>query len=154
MTLKIRSRSPKSDQLFNSSQQCIYANLGKIHQLVQKIMHINESGRQQFYTFQSAPLTLKITSRSPKSNQLFPSSQQCIDASLVKIRQLVQKIMHGCTQKKADTDGIHTKNNISPHPLGWGDINIQDKLRKHISLAVCRQNFTNNPQIKFWQTAQ
>ena len=46
-----------------------------------------------FLTFQSAGVTLKIRPRSPK-NQLFPFSKQWIYASLVKIRQLVQKIMH------------------------------------------------------------
>ena len=39
VTLKIRSRSPKSYmyQLFTTSQQCIYASLIKIHPLVKKI---------------------------------------------------------------------------------------------------------------------
>ena len=36
-------------------------------------------------------VTLKIRSRSPKSNQLFPPSQQCIYPSFVKIHPLVQK---------------------------------------------------------------
>ena len=49
----------------------------------------------QNLTFQSAPVTLKIRSRSPKSDQPFPFSQKCIHASLVKIHQLVQKITHG-----------------------------------------------------------
>ena len=39
-------------------------------------------------------MTLKIRSRSPKFIQLFPLSQQCIYASLVKIHPLVQKIKH------------------------------------------------------------
>ena len=37
-------------------------------------------------------LTLKIRPRSPKYIQLFPSSQQCICASFIKICSLVQKI--------------------------------------------------------------
>ena len=55
---------------------------------------------------------------SQKSNQLSPFSQQCIYASLVKIHQLVQKIMHGNEKMDADAntydnaDGIRTKNNI------------------------------------------
>ena len=123
MTLKIRSRSPKSNLLFPFSQQYIFASLVKIHPLFQKITH-----ETILWTFQSAIVTLKIRSTSPKSNQLFPSSQLCIYASLVKIHQLVQKIMHGNKKVKADAntnaDGIRTKNNISPHPLGWGDILI------------------------------
>ena len=45
-------------------------------------------------TFQSANVTLEIRSRSPKSNQQFPFSKQCIYASLIKIYRLVQKITH------------------------------------------------------------
>ena len=41
VTLKIMPRSPKSNQLFTSSRQCIYASLVKINQLVQKITHVN-----------------------------------------------------------------------------------------------------------------
>ena len=37
-------------------------------------------------------LTLKIRPRSPKYKQLFPSYQQCIYASFIKICSLVQKI--------------------------------------------------------------
>ena len=58
---------------------------------------------------QSTSVTLKIRSRFPKSNQLLPSSKKCIYASLVKVHQLVQEIMH---RKEADADEIHTKNNI------------------------------------------
>ena len=51
--------SPKSNQLFPSSQQCIYASLVKIHQLVQKIMQGNESGhRQDPHQKQYIPLSL------------------------------------------------------------------------------------------------
>ena len=38
-------------------------------------------------------VTLKMRSRSPKCYQLFPPSQPCIYASLVKIHPLVQKIL-------------------------------------------------------------
>ena len=89
VTLKIRSRSPKSNQLFPSSQQSIYASLVKIHPLIQKICK-----ETLFWTFQSANVTLKTRSRSPKSNVLFPSSQQCIYASLVKTHPMVQTITH------------------------------------------------------------
>ena len=39
VTLKIRSRPPKSNQLFLLSPQFTYANLVKIHPQVQKIVH-------------------------------------------------------------------------------------------------------------------
>ena len=48
-----------------------------------------------FWTFHSAGFTMKIRSRSPKSNQLFPYLKQCIYTSLVKIHRFVQKITHG-----------------------------------------------------------
>ena len=42
VTLKIKSRSQQSNQLFSSSLQCINARFVKIHLLVQKITHRNE----------------------------------------------------------------------------------------------------------------
>ena len=90
VTLKIRSRSPKSNGLFPSSQQCIYASLVKTHQLVQKITHGNH-----ILDTSKHRCDLEIRSRSPKFNQLFPSSKQCIYASLIQIHPLIQKITKG-----------------------------------------------------------
>ena len=45
VTLKMRSRSPKSNQLFLPSQLCIYASLVKIHPVVQKISRRKEATR-------------------------------------------------------------------------------------------------------------
>ena len=90
VTLKIRSRSPKSNQPFLSSQQCFYASLVKIHRLVQKITH-----RNHMLDVSKCYCDLENRSRSPKFNQLFLSYQQCIYASLVKIHPLVQKITCG-----------------------------------------------------------
>ena len=64
-------------------------------------------------------MTLKIGSRSPKSNQLVPPSQQCICASLVKIRPLVQKITHG---NEATPTGSAPKTICPPPPSVGGDI--------------------------------
>ena len=44
------------------------------------------------FDIQSTGVTLKMRSRSPKSNHFFPMSQWCFYASLVKIHQLVQEI--------------------------------------------------------------
>ena len=90
VTLKIKSRSPKSNQLFTTSQHCIFASFIKICSLVQKIKSGNEISH-----LKKVAVTLKIKSRSPKSNQLFTASQHCIYASLVKICPLVQKITSG-----------------------------------------------------------
>ena len=40
MTLKMRLRLPKSKQILSLSQWSIYATLGKIQPLVQKILHL------------------------------------------------------------------------------------------------------------------
>ena len=79
----------------------------RIHRLYQKIMH-----RKHVSDSQSAAVTLKIRSRSPKSNQLVPCSQQCFYTSLVKIHLLVQKI----TQRKEAT------RMPTGSPFCWGDI--------------------------------
>ena len=65
-------------------------------------------------------MTLKIGSMSPKSYQLVPSSQQCICASLVKIRPLVQKITCGNEATRTPT-GSEPKTICLP-PLRLGDI--------------------------------
>ena len=88
-----------------------------------------------FWTFQSAPLTFKIRSRSPKSNKLFPSSQQCIYATLVKFHKLIQKIMHG--NEKADADGIRTKNNISPHPTLHSFLPCIFEFTSQLKILIC-----------------
>ena len=44
------------------------------------------------FDIQSAGVTLKIRSMSPKSNHFFPMSQWCFCASLVKIHRLVQEV--------------------------------------------------------------
>ena len=115
MTLKIRSMSPKSNQLVPPSQQCIYASLVKIHPLVQKITH-----ETLFRTFQSAVGTLKIRSMSPKSNQLVPPSQQCIYASLVKIHPL----------------RTETKPTLTPTPTGSAPKTIYFKRALSVRMSV------------------
>ena len=73
-------------------------------------------------TFHSAGMTLKIRSRSPKPNQLFLPSQQCIYASLVKMHLLAQKIMNRNKETQiyadmdANADETCTKTNMSPTP--------------------------------------
>ena len=45
MNLKIRARSPQSNQIFTPSQQCIYVSSVKKHPLIQKIIHGIEATR-------------------------------------------------------------------------------------------------------------
>ena len=84
-------------------------------------------------------VTLKMRSRSPKSNQLFPPSQPCIYASLVKIHPLVQKnIASERSYADADTDGIRTKNNMSP-TFSWGNImNCLSQQATHRTILHCQ----------------
>ena len=63
-TLKINSRSSKSNYFFPMSECCFYVSL--IHHLGQVI----ERRQGSFYSLYSV-VTLKIRSRSPKSNQIF-----------------------------------------------------------------------------------
>ena len=95
VTLKIRSRSPKSNQFFPPSLECICASLVKFQPLVKEIMCT-----QTFYCIKKAHflstynvVTLKIRSRSPKSSHFFPQSWWYICASLVKFQPLVKEIV-------------------------------------------------------------
>ena len=98
VTLKIRSRSPKSKHFFALSLWCIYASSVKFQPLTKEILCT-----QTFYFINKAPLgsflsiynvvTLKIRSRSPKSNYFFPLSWWCICASLIKFHLLVKEII-------------------------------------------------------------
>ena len=129
VTLKIRSRSPKSNQFFAISQWYICASLVKIHQFLQEIwcrqgifqhsltscdLENVDQGHQNlisslpspsdisvpvwsksinffrrydadklFFIILWPPMTLKIRSKSPKSNQSFAISQWYICASLI-----------------------------------------------------------------------
>ena len=71
VSLKIRSRSPKSNDFFPMSQWCFYASLVEIHQLGQEIeAHVYNAHVYSFYCV----MTLKIRSWSLKSNQIFKLS--------------------------------------------------------------------------------
>ena len=93
--LKIRSRSPKPNQLFMVSRYYIRANLVKIHQPVHEIVQTSTFWLQ--FGNLSPTVTLKIRSRSLKPNQLFMVSRYYIHANLVKIHQPVHEIL--CTQE-------------------------------------------------------
>ena len=79
---------------------------------------------KKFHTLKVA-VTLKIGSRSPKSNQLVSSSQQCICASLVKICPSVQKITHRneATRTPTQTPTGSAPKTICPPPLRLGGHN-------------------------------
>ena len=69
-------------------------------------------------------------SRTPKSNQRVPFSQQCIYASLVKSIKLVQKITHG---KDATRNQTLTTTGSTTKTTCWGDI---IKIRTNILIVL------------------
>ena len=86
VTLKKRSRSPKSNHFFPPSLWCTCARLVKFQPFVKEILCT-----QTFYCINKAQflsiynvVTLKIRPRSSKSNHFFPPSWWCICASVVK----------------------------------------------------------------------
>ena len=89
LTLKMGSRSSKSNHFFSMSQQYRCTSLVKIHTFIQ------ETGCRQAISNNLSPhVTLKMGSRPPKSNQFFYMSKQYKCASLVKIHSFLQGI--GC----------------------------------------------------------
>ena len=87
VTLKMESRSSKSNQFFSMSQEYRCTSLVKIHLLIQEIGCI-----QPLSNNLSPPVTLEMGSNSPKSNQFFYMSQHCRYASLVEICSFLQEI--------------------------------------------------------------
>ena len=127
LTLKYRSRSPKSNQLFIMSQCYIHANLVEICQPVHDMVHTSTFGLK--FGSLSPAVTLKIRSRSPKPNQLFNMSQCYIHANLVKIHPPVHEI--SCKQESVTPTPTPTltltptpkgsaPKTICPPPLRWG----------------------------------
>ena len=89
VTLKIRSRSPKSNKLLILSDLYRLANIpsnGPWDNMQTNTFWLNFGGL-------SLTVTLKIRSRSPKPIQLFIMSKCYIHANLVKILQLVHEIL-------------------------------------------------------------
>ena len=90
MTLKIRSRSRKSNQFFN------YLNDTICKVWPESIIWLKRSNADKLFcqnlTFKVL-VDLEKMSRSPKSNIFCPMSKWCFYASLVKIHQLVEEIV-------------------------------------------------------------
>ena len=118
VTLKMGSRSPKSNQYFYKSKHCRCASSVKIYSFLQEM-----GCGQTIFQQSSPPLTLIMGSRSPKSNQFFYMSQQYRCASLVKIYSFLQEI--GCRQKPLS-------NNLSP-PVTLKMRSRSPKSNKHFS---------------------
>ena len=148
VTLKIWS--PKSNQIFKPSQHYNKWSLARIRDLVQEI-----SCRQAFFFGQSliiqgAGVTLKMRSRSPKSNQFFPPSKWCTCARLVKIHPLVQKTE--CRQEATRTPMGSAPKAVCPMgwlPFGCGDILIWGLYPNHMHVFRPWQKNTCKFQ-KYW----
>ena len=97
MTLKIRSRSPKSEQIFKPSQHYNIWSLARIHHLVQRIgcRQAFFGSKFEIFSFYSV-MTLKIRLRSANCDQIFKPSQRYNIWRLARICHLVQET--GCMQ--------------------------------------------------------
>ena len=90
VTLKMGSRSPKSNQFFSMSQQYSCTSL------VKSIIHSGDKVHtNHFQTNLSPPMTLKM-GQGHQPNLFFYMSQHCRCAGLVKIYSFLQEI--GCGQ--------------------------------------------------------
>ena len=89
VTLKIRSRSPKSNQLLILSDLYRIANLVTFHPVVHQVTCRQTNTFWLKFGGLTLAVTLKTLSRSLKPIQLFIMSRCYIHANLVKIRQLV-----------------------------------------------------------------
>ena len=108
VTLKIRWRSPKHNQLIIMSECFMHEYLVKIRQSVDILQTSTfwlKSGSL------SPAVTLKIRSRSPKPNQLFIMSQYYIHTNLAKIWQPVHEKV--CKQKSVTPTPM-----LTPTPSG------------------------------------
>ena len=110
VTFKIRSRSSKSNHFFAhpyDASVLVWSNPS--HWLKRYCAHklFTSLTRLLWAPFLSINnvVTLKIRSRSPKSNHFFPPSWWCICASLVKFHPLVEEIM--CTQSFYCINKVH-----------------------------------------------
>ena len=93
VTLKIRSRSPKSNKLLIPSNLYRLANSVTFHPMIHEITNMQTNTFWLKFGGLSLAVTLKIRSRSPKPIQLFIMSKCYIHANLVKIHQLVHEIL-------------------------------------------------------------
>ena len=141
VTLKIRSRSPK---LINSEPPPNNASVQVWSKSI-NLFRRYRVGKCNLISFHGL-VTLKMRSRSPKSNQLFPPSQPCICASLVKIHPLVQKISR---QKKVRgrrrRQDPHQKQNVPHLRLGG---------HKKLQICFAVSNCTADLQLCFPNTVQ
>ena len=122
LTLKIRSRSPKSNQIFKPSQCYNICSLARIRHLVHEIGS-RQAFLKQFENFK----VLLWPWKWGKSHRIlitFPPSQSCVCASLVKIHPFVQEIecRQGATRTRTPT-GSAPK---AICPFGSGYIILQD----------------------------
>ena len=92
VTLKIRSRSPKSNKLLILSDLYRLANLVTFHLMVHEITQTNTFWLN--FGGLSLTVTLKIRPRSPKPIQLFIMSKCYIHANLVKFHQFMRYYAH------------------------------------------------------------
>ena len=114
VTLNSRSSSPKSNQLFPSSQQCTYAGFVKIHLLVQKITH-----KRLIYTVFIGWWPWKLS----KGHQNLINSFHPPNNVSMQVSSKSPTGSEDNTRKRSyiDTNTIHTKNSMSHPSLRLGE---------------------------------
>ena len=119
LTLKNRSRSPKSNQLFIMSQCYIHAHLVEICQPVHEIWY---SQALLDLNLAVPAVTLKIRSRASKPTQLFIMSQCYIHANHPRVHEISCKqesVTPTMTLMLMPTPTGSVPKTICPPPLRW-----------------------------------
>ena len=129
MTFKIRSRSPKLNQLLRLSQRYIQANLVEFHHLhvVHDISRVQEFVTLILLYLQNKVKVTKTESALKFVKMIYPGKFDGIPST--SSRDIVgTRICHANDDMDADSNGIRTQTNMSPPPqLWWGDIMIRNK---------------------------
>ena len=146
MTLKMRSRSPKSNHFFPLSWWCICASLVKFQPLVQEIVCTQAFFLSKF-EFQSAGVTLKMRSWSPKSNHFIPHPN---NVAVLVWSNSIYWFMRQCTQSSFSnlynvmTLKMRSRSPKSNHffPLSWWCICASlVKFQPLVQEILCTQAF-------------
>ena len=128
VTLRMRSRSSKSNQLLGLSHWYIHTSLVTFCPICSKANKklLCRCQHSKFISLRP-PVTFKMGSKSPKLNQPFGLSQWCTHTILVNFHTMIQEIWWIC-HAAADALDLHWNEYVPPPHLWWGDMiwNIMD----------------------------
>ena len=134
VTLKIRSWSPKSNQIFKPSQRYNTWSLARICHLVQEIV-CRQAFLVKIWNFQSASVTLKMRSMSPKSNHFFPPPNNAYvpwsKSTHFFRRWSADKKLRGCQRSNMHLTGNWRWWKLLTHCIAW-DALYRDLILKYM----------------------